>query len=445
MAKDTPKAEYSNLIPPFGSISYEMDFDNLYNEYFKQLSYIAFRLIVFDNVPKTIDETFLKNAIMLLGKVVFFKLDQEILDQRQSAVHPLKPGDLVALNGNDSNMQTIYYMHNRVLVTNPVFSKTYNLTPGEDCEIVYCTEPDRYRIFGHGGLFGLIARTATILADNDISINVAQRNTRLVNLISADDTGTKRSVDTVMRDVYSGKPYMAVQSNLLGNLQSIPMTQTTSNQYLVQLIEMRQYIYSHFYECLGLQTHDNMKKERLITEEINDNEELSALNIDDILISIQEGLQRVNAMFGTDIKAYLNPIIQRAHEQTEAAAEDVEDTIEDQTEEPAEDQSEEPAEDQSEEPAEDQSEEPAEDQTEEPAEDQSEEPDEDQNEEPDEDQTEEPDEDQTEEPDEDQQVHIEIHAEDQAEVQVEIQQDQAEEPAEPEDPPKDPEEVTGDE
>ena len=437
MAKDTPKAEYSNLIPPFGSISYEMDFDNLYNEYFKQLSYIAFRLIVFDNVPKTIDETFLKNAIMLLGKVVFFKLDQEILDQRQSAVHPLKPGDLVALNGNDSNMQTIYYMHNRVLVTNPVFSKTYNLTPGEDCEIVYCTEPDRYRIFGHGGLFGLIARTATILADNDISINVAQRNTRLVNLISADDTGTKRSVDTVMRDVYSGKPYMAVQSNLLGNLQSIPMTQTTSNQYLVQLIEMRQYIYSHFYECLGLQTHDNMKKERLITEEINDNEELSALNIDDILISIQEGLQRVNAMFGTDIKAYLNPIIQRAHEQTEAAAEDVEDTIEDQTEEPAEDQSEEPAEDQSEEPAEDQ--------TEEPAEDQSEEPDEDQNEEPDEDQTEEPDEDQTEEPDEDQQVHIEIHAEDQAEVQVEIQQDQAEEPAEPEDPPKDPEEVTGDE
>jgi hypothetical protein len=456
MAKDTPKAEYSNLIPPFGSISYEMDFDNLYNEYFKQLSYIALRLIVFEDVPETIDEIFLKYSIMLLGKVVFFKLDQEILDQRQSAVHPLKPGDLVALNGNDSNMQTIYYMHNKVLVTNPVFSKTYNLTPGEDCEIVYCTEPDRYRIFGHGGLFGLIARTATILADNDISINVAQRNTRLVNLISADDTGTKRSVDKVMRDVYSGKPYMAVQSNLLGNLQSIPMTQTTSNQYLVQLIEMRQYIYSHFYECLGLQTHDNMKKERLITEEINDNEELSALNIDDILTSIQEGLQRVNAMFGTDIKAYLNPIIQRAHDQTEAAAEDVEDTIEepaedqteepaeDQTEEPAEDQTEEPAEDQTEEPAEDQTEEPAEDQAEEPIEDQAEEPIEDQTEEPAEDQTEEPAEDQTEEPAEDQQVQIEIHAEDQAEVQVEIQQEQAEDPPE-DDPPKDPEEVKGDE
>lgn len=354
MANDKPREEYSNLIPPFGSIDYTMDFDNLYTEYFKQLSYIAMRLIVFGGLPKTVDPVFFKYCILLMGKIVFFRLDEDILDLRQSAVYPLKPGDLVALNGSDSNMQTIYYMHNRVLVTNPVFTKTYKLTPGKDCEIVYCTEPDRYRIFGHGGLFGLIARTATILADNDISINVAQRNTRLVNLIGADDTQTVRSVDAVMADIYSGRPYKAVQTNLIGNLQSIPMAATTSNQYLVQLIEMRQYIYSHFFESLGLQTHDNMKKERLITEEINDNEELSALSIDDILISIQEGLQRVNAMFDTNITAALNPIIKRAHEQDAAEQQQTED----QTEDAAEDQTEqEQAEDQTEqEQAEDQAE-----------------------------------------------------------------------------------------
>ena len=407
MAKDTPREEYSNLIPPFGSISYDMDFDNLYTEYFKQLTYIALRLIVFEDIPKTIDPTFFKYSILMLGKVVVFKLDQDILDERQSQMYPLKSGDVVALNGKDSNTQTIYYMHNKVLVTNPVFTKTYNLTPGKDCEIVYCTEPDRYRIFGRGGLFGLIARTATILADNDISISVAQRNTRLVNLISADDTNTKRSVDLIMGDIYSGKPYKCVQSNLLGNLQSIPMTQTTSNQYLVQLIEMRQYIYSHFYECLGLQTHDNMKKERLITEEINDNEELSALNIDDILKCIQEGLERVNAMFGTNITAHLNPIIQRAHDQTEDAAEDqTEDAAEDKTEDAAEDQTEDAAEDQTEDVAEDQTEDAAENQTEDPA--------------------------------EQQEISIEINAEDQAEVQIEIQQDQSEDAAE------DPEEVSED-
>ena len=38
---------------------------------------------------------------------------------------------------------------------------------------------------------------------------------------------------------------------------------------IMQLIESHQYILSHFYESLGLQTHDQMKKERLITAEIS--------------------------------------------------------------------------------------------------------------------------------------------------------------------------------
>ena len=366
MAKDTPREEYSNLIPPFGSNDYKMSFDNLYNEYFKQLTYIAMRLIVFDGIPDTIDETFLKYCILLMGNAVFFKLDQDVMDNRQSEIYPLKSGDLVALNGNQSDTQTIYYMHRRILVTNPVFTKTYNLIPGKDCEVVYCTEPDKYRIFGHGGLFGLIARTATILADNDISINVAQKNTRLVNVISADDTNTKRSAEMAVNAMYDGDPYIIVQSNLVGELKNVPLMQTGNNQHIVQLIEMRQYIYSHFYESLGLQTHDNMKKERLITDEINDNEELSALNIDDIIVSIQDGLDRVNAMFGTNIMVHLNPIVQRAHE--------------DQTEEAAEDQTEDAAEDQTEDAAEDQTEQPEQD------------------------------------------INIEISAEDQAEVQIEIQQ-----------------------
>ena len=383
MAQDP---EYGNLIPPFGSITYSMDFNNLYTQYFNQLCYIAMRLVCIDDVPETIDETFLKYCILLLGKCVFFRLDEPIADQRQSETYPLKPGDLVALNGTNSDMQTIYYMHKNVLVTNPVFTKTYKLTPGKDCEIVYCTQPDRYRIFGHGGLFGLIARTATILADNDISINVAQKNTRLVNVIGADDTQTKRSADAAVNAMYAGNPYIVVQSNLLGELKSIPMTQTSSNQHLVQLIEMRQYIYSHFYESLGLQTHDNMKKERLITDEINDNEEISALNIDDIIVSIQDGLDRVNTMFGTSITARLNPIIQRAHDQTENAAEDVtEDQADDQTEDAAEDQTEDAAEV----PAE------QEDQTEGQPEDAAE---------------------------QQQPINIEIHAEDNATVTVEIQQ-----------------------
>ena len=382
MAKDTPKEEYSNLATPFDNISYSMDFDSLYSLYFSNLLSIAMRLIIFEGLPKTIQETFFKYVLLINGKIVFFRLEDDILEGRQSEETPVHKGDIVALQGNKSDVQTLYYMNRKVLVTNPTFNRSYDLLPGKDCEIVYCTEPDKYKIFGKGGLFPLIARTATILADNDISINCAQKNTRLHNVIAADDEPTKTSAEAAIADMYNGKPFTVAQSSLVANLTGIPMTQNTNTNNLVQLIEMRQYIYSHFYESLGLNApHDNMKKERLISAEMNDDNEIAALNINDIISTIQEGLDRVNAMFGTSITAAVNPIVIKAQEDPDdtgeaAAAQDSEPGTlgADQSEEAAE--QEEPAADQSEdgaeqdEPAADQSEEAAE--QEEPAADQSE-------------------------------------------------------------------------
>lgn len=349
MGKKNGEPEYSNMVPPFGFVSYEMTFDSLYRHYYDQLTYIVFKLLDFSGIPETIDETFLKYCIFIMGKAVFFRLDQDIIDQKQSGVIPLRAGDLVAMNGNTANTQTAYYMYRDVLVTNPAFSKSYNLTPGIDCEVVYCTEPDKFKLYGYGGLYKLIARTATILADNDLSINIIQKNTRLTNVLGADDEPTRISAEAAVQAMYEGKPYMVAQKSLVSDLASFPMTQTTANKDIVQLIEARQYIYSHFYESLGLQTHDNMKKERLITEEINDNEELSALNIDDIIDTVQQGLERVNAMFGTNISVSLNPIIQKAHEMDETEPADDREDLSDAaagteagTEEPPEDKTDAP-------------------------------------------------------------------------------------------------------
>lgn len=319
-----PREEYGNLVTPFGSYDFDMHFTPLYRFYFRQLTYICMRLFVFGGIPATIDETFFKYCLIVNGNVCFFKLDQNILDNRQSGIYPLRSGDLVAQPCNKAEIQTIYYMHRRVLVTNPVFSKTYNLTPGQDCEIVYLTEPDKYFYSMYGGLFALIGRTATILADNDISINVAQKNTRLTNVISADDKPTAISAEAAIEAMYDGDPYKIAQSSLVSDLHSFPMTQATSSREIVQLVEIRQYIYSHFYESIGIgQTHDNMKRERLISAELEDGVDLAAINIDDMLATIREGLDRVNAMFGTEITVDLNPIVKRATEQDDGSGDEL--------------------------------------------------------------------------------------------------------------------------
>ena len=212
MADKYPREQYGNLVTPFGSYDFDMHFTPLYRFYFRQLTHICMRLFVFDGIPATIDETFFKYCLIINGNSCFFRLDQDILENRQSGIYPLRAGDLVVQPCNRAEIQTLYYMHRRALVTNPVFSKTYNLTPGDDCEIVYLTEPDKYFYSMYGGLFALIGRTATILADNDISINVAQKNTRLTNVISADDKPTAISAEAAIEAMYDGDPYKIGQN-----------------------------------------------------------------------------------------------------------------------------------------------------------------------------------------------------------------------------------------
>ena len=352
MADKYPREQYGNLVTPFGSYDFDMHFTPLYRFYFRQLTHICMRLFVFDGIPATIDETFFKYCLIINGNSCFFRLDQDILENRQSGIYPLRAGDLVVQPCNRAEIQTLYYMHRRALVTNPVFSKTYNLTPGDDCEIVYLTEPDKYFYSMYGGLFALIGRTATILADNDISINVAQKNTRLTNVISADDKPTAISAEAAIEAMYDGDPYKIAQSSLVSDLHSFPMTQATSSREIVQLVEIRQYIYSHFYESIGIgSTHDNMKRERLISAELDDGVDLAAINIDDMLATVREGVERVNRMFGTEITVELNPIIQRATKQEDGSGDDPPPVEQEDDPQPAEQEDDPPPEEQDEDPA----------------------------------------------------------------------------------------------
>lgn len=293
----------------------KLRFRSLYRYYFDFILRLLYRVIVFENIPETVSETFLKLVLYTQGKVCFLKGD--VIGESGS--------ELLALNCSRADTPDVYYIPRKVLVTNPRLKKQYNITLGDDCEILYLSEADKYCLSEvNGGLYSLIERTATMLADNDISINISQKNTRLTNLVSGDTQNTVDSIKAVIMAMYEGDPTIVVKSSLIDKLQGIPILNNTGQNHLVELIEVQQYILSHFYEQIGIQTHDQMKRERLISAEVNDNLELCYLNVDDMLVTIQEGLKRVNAMFGTDITAKLNPIIERQREEAaaEAAAED---------------------------------------------------------------------------------------------------------------------------
>ena len=285
--------EYSNYYVPFMQ-PVPMHFDMLFRHYFNFLIRDLFQVFLFDGLPDTVNETYFKYCLFCNGKSVFFEAE----------------GKLLALNGNYSGDPDVYYIPQKVIVTNPTLKKSYLMERDTECVVVYCTETDVYnQVSEFGGLYTLLCRTATMLADSDLSINVAQKNKRLINVLAAEDQKTKDAIDVVVRKQYEGEPYAVVMKSLIDNVQSVPIAEKSSNNDIMQLIESHQYILSHFYESLGLQTHDQMKKERLITAEINDNDSIAKLNIDNILDTIQDGLDKVNAKYGTEITVKLNPIL----------------------------------------------------------------------------------------------------------------------------------------
>ena len=288
--------EYSNYYMPFMQ-PVPMHFEMLFRHYFNFLIRDLFQVLQFSGLPESVNGTFLKYCLFCNGKSVFFETDD---------------GRLLALNGNYSGDPDVYYIPQKVIVTNPTLKKSYLMERDVECVVVYCTETDVYnQISEFGGLYTLLCRTATMLADSDLSINVAQKNKRLINVLAAEDQKTKDAIDVVVKKQYEGEPYAVVMKSLIDNVQSVPIAEKSSNNDIMQLIESHQYILSHFYESLGLQTHDQMKKERLITAEINDNDSIAKLNIDNILYTIQSGLDKVNEKYGTSITVQLNPILQK--------------------------------------------------------------------------------------------------------------------------------------
>jgi hypothetical protein len=59
-----------------------------------------------------------------------------------------------------------------------------------------------------------------------------------------------------------------------------------------------------------------MKKERLITDEINSQEDYLCISLDVMEKSRKEAVKQINEMFGTDIRVKINPIL-AAEDKTE--------------------------------------------------------------------------------------------------------------------------------
>ena len=235
----------------------------------------------YEGLPESIPQKELERLLQTTGNVFVTKVD----------------GVLYALTGGKGGEPDVYGRATLYTVANPALrlSKTYDIQ--KDGVLI---ENDS----NGESLLPLIGRYAVLYTDGLISLNTASILTRITMLISASDDKTKQSAEEFLRKIQDGD-FSIIGENAFFkgvNLQTAP---TTNSVYITQLIELIQYYKASMYNELGLNANYNMKRERLNLGEVSMNVDVLLPYVDNMLKERQNAVEKINAMFDTEISVKL--------------------------------------------------------------------------------------------------------------------------------------------
>ena len=267
------------------------DVQENYQFFFKWLVSKMEQVIVLKNVPETIDITFLKEHLLLDGEICITDFNDK----------------LYACFGSLGGELNEYYRPKQFIIANPVLGSK-QVEPGRNGVVIYNTPTDKSNLFG-GGLFQLVKQTATLLADNIVSINCAQINSRVEAIVTADSEAQAVQGEIVMKKLYAGAPYNIVRSDVVEKIGVNPIATAATSNKIRELVELHQYIIAQFFQAIGIKANAINKKERMITDEINSQDDYLGISLLDMIESWKKGFDQVNEMYGTEIEVEINPLL----------------------------------------------------------------------------------------------------------------------------------------
>ncbi len=255
------------------------------------------QMFEYDGLPDTIPQKELEKLLQVQGYAFIAEHD----------------GELYAFTGGLGGLQGVYGEPTEIVIANPAlkFNKTLNL----EKDGVLINNDDMRQ-----GLIPLISKYATILNENEITMILSTINKRVNNLISVSDDNTADSARQYLKGLEAGNIGYIMESRLYESLKSKTTSETNSTR-LVDLIELQQYIKASLYNELGLNSNFNMKKERLISEEIEINSNSIYPLVDNMLHCRQEAVKKINEMFGTFITVEFSSSWAEGEAQVEAVEE----------------------------------------------------------------------------------------------------------------------------
>ena len=148
------------------------------------------------------------------------------------------------------------------------------------------------------GLLPIFKKWGYLINESELTLIIANRYKRMVKTFIANDDPTAESVRTYLTKVDSGE-----SSVITGNIlwDSIKIDGESNTNTLHELIEYDNYIKSELYKEIGLYSNDNMKKERLISSEVESGMNSIYPLVDNMLYCRKQAIDKINKKFNTNI------------------------------------------------------------------------------------------------------------------------------------------------
>ena len=208
-------------------------------------------------------------------------------------------GNVYAFQGGFSG-QDPYNQPTKAIVNNPSLNYNGTFTINDDCVVIKNDDMQQ-------GLIHIYNKYGTLLIENQITMLMTDYNYRIPFTISSKDDTTTQSAKEYLQKIIDGSLGVIGEAKLFDALKVTPTNNKGVNSF-ADLYGYQQFIEAQLNNTIGLATNNNMKRERLTTNEIEVNKNASYPLIDNMLRNRKQAVEKINKMFDLDINVEFSSI-----------------------------------------------------------------------------------------------------------------------------------------
>ena len=253
----------------------------LVNYYVRNLLQKVLSVYEFDGLPELWPENYFKYVLFGYGYLAVFNTEQFGPIPNQCSLHGYN----------------VFYQPNKVLIANPVIGNR-ELTIGEDCEIIKM-QPD------YGNVMDIVTTYADLMALCLETAGINLLNSKTSYVFIAESKQAAESWKKLYDKVASGEPMAVIDKSLInedGSPNYDIFTQNVGQNYITdRILNDMKTLEDQFNTAIGIPNANTMKRERLISDEVNANNVDTQSRVLLWLETIRDGVEKVNAMFGLNI------------------------------------------------------------------------------------------------------------------------------------------------